>query len=47
LEISRSTTRRHLKSAVTAGLVADEGHGKWRLTGLRTIEFDNYESDEE
>jgi DNA-binding transcriptional ArsR family regulator len=47
LSISRSTTRRHLKSAVTAGLVADEGHGKWRLTGLQTIEFDKYESDEE
>ena len=47
LEISRSTTRRHLKSAVTAGLVADEGYGKWRLTGLQTIEFDKYESDEE
>jgi hypothetical protein len=32
---------------VTAGLVADEGYGKWRLTGLQTIEFDKYESDEE
>ena len=47
LEISRATVHRQLTSAVTAGLITDEGHGKWRLTGLRTIEFDNYESDEE
>jgi DNA-binding IclR family transcriptional regulator len=47
LEISRATVHRQLNSAVTAGLITDEGHGKWRLTGLRTIEFDKYESDEE
>jgi DNA-binding IclR family transcriptional regulator len=45
--MSRSTVKRKLTNAVTAGLIADEGHGKWRLTGLRTIEFDKYESDEE
>ena len=47
LDMSRSTVKRKLTNAVTAGLIADEGHGKWRLTGLQTIEFDKYESDEE
>jgi len=47
LDMSRATVHRKLINAVTAGLIADEGHGKWRLTGLRTIEFDKYESDEE